>query len=102
MAELWVARVPGQVPYLEAVELQTRLRERRQAGEIPGSLLLPEHPPTYTKGRRSEKADLPMGEGWYWAQGSEVPDTSRGGPVTYPAPRPLVGYPITGVTDLVA
>jgi lipoate-protein ligase B len=102
MAELWVARMPGQVPYLEAVELQTRLRERRQAGEIPNSLLLLEHPPTYTKGRRSEKADLPMGEEWYRSQGIEVHETSRGGRVTYHGPGQLVGYPIMGVTDVVA
>ena len=102
MAELWVARVPGRVPYLEAVELQTRLRERRQAGEIPDSLLLLEHPPTYTKGRRSERADLPMGEEWYWSQGIEVHETSRGGRVTYHGPGQLVGYPIMGVTDVVA
>jgi lipoate-protein ligase B len=102
VAELWVARVPGQVPYLEAVEIQSRLRERRQAGEIPDSLLLLEHPPTYTKGRRSEKADLPMGEEWYWSQGIEVHETSRGGRVTYHGPGQLVGYPIMGVTDVVA
>jgi len=94
VAELWVARVHGHVPYTEAVELQTRLRERRQAGEIPDSLLLLEHPPTYTKGRRSEKSDLPMGEDWYWSQGIEVHDTSRGGRVTYHGPGQLVGYPI--------
>jgi lipoate-protein ligase B len=102
MAELWVARIPGQVPYQEAVELQTRLRERRQAGAIPDALLLLEHPPTYTKGRRSERADLPMGEEWYWSQGIEVHETTRGGRVTYHGPGQLVGYPIMGVTDVVA
>jgi lipoate-protein ligase B len=102
MAELWVARVPGHMPYLEAVELQSLLRERRQAGEIPDSLLLLEHSPTYTKGRRSERADLPMGEDWYWSQGIEVHETSRGGRVTYHGPGQLVGYPIMGVTDVVA
>jgi lipoyl(octanoyl) transferase len=100
--ELWVARVPGRVPYLEGVELQTRLRERRQAGEIPDSLLLLEHTPTYTKGRRSEKADLPMGEEWYWSQGIEVHETSRGGRVTYHGPGQLVGYPIMAVGDVIA
>jgi lipoyl(octanoyl) transferase len=100
--ELWVARVPGQVPYLEAVEIQSRLRERRQAGEIPDSLLLLEHPPTYTKGRRSEKADLPMGEDWYLSQGIEVHETSRGGRVTYHGPGQLVGYPIMAVGDVIA
>jgi lipoate-protein ligase B len=101
-SELWVARIPGRVPYLEAVEIQTRLRERRQAGEIPDSLLLLEHPPTYTKGRRSEKSDLPMGEEWYLSQGIEVHETSRGGRVTYHGPGQLVGYPIMRVTDVIA
>jgi lipoyl(octanoyl) transferase len=101
MAELWVARVPGQVPYQEAVELQMRLRERRQAGEIPDALLLLEHPPTYTKGRRSEKADLPMGEEWYRSQGIEVHDTSRGGRVTYHGPGQIVGYPIMAIGDVI-
>ena len=99
--ELWVANL-GRVPYLEAVELQTRLRERRQAGEIPDSLLLLEHPPVYTKGRRTEPADLPMGDDWYRLQGIEVHDTSRGGRVTYHGPGQLVGYPIMGIGDVIA
>src|SRR3982751_6641561 len=102
MAELWVARVPGRVPYLEAVELQTRLRERRQAGEITRPLLRPDPPPTNTKARRSEKADLPMGEEWYRSQGIEVHETSRGGRVTYHGPGQLVGYPIMQVGDVIA
>ena len=97
--ELWVANA-GKIPYLEAVELQTRLRERRQAGEIPDSLLLLEHPPVYTKGRRTERADLPMGDEWYMAQGIEVHDTSRGGRVTYHGPGQIVGYPIMAIGDV--
>jgi lipoate-protein ligase B len=97
--ELWVANA-GRIAYLEAVELQTRLRERRQAGEIPDSLLLLEHPPVYTKGRRTERADLPMGDEWYMAQGIEVHETSRGGRVTYHGPGQLVGYPIMAIGDV--
>jgi lipoyl(octanoyl) transferase len=97
--ELWVANA-GRIPYLEGVELQTRLRERRQAGEIPDSLLLLEHPPVYTKGRRTERADLPMGDDWYRAQGIEVHDTSRGGRVTYHGPGQIVGYPIMAIGDV--
>ena len=51
--ELWVARL-GQVPYAEAVAIQHRLRAARQAGELPDMLLLLEHPPVYTLGRRGE------------------------------------------------
>src|SRR5919112_5603417 len=99
--ELWVANA-GRIPYLEAVELQTRLRERRIAGEIPDSLLMLEHPPVYTKGRRTERADLPMGEEWYEMQGIEVHQTTRGGRVTYHGPGQIVGYPIMGITDVIA
>jgi lipoyl(octanoyl) transferase len=97
--ELWVANA-GRIPYLDGVDLQTRLRERRQAAEIPDSLLLLEHPPVYTKGRRTEPGDLPMGDDWYRARGIEVHDTSRGGRVTYHGPGQIVGYPIMAIGDV--
>ena len=96
MAELWVAQL-GTVPYRDGVALQETLRERRQAGEIPDLLLVLEHPRVYTKGRRTEPGDLPMGEDWYRAQGIEVCDTDRGGRVTYHGPGQLVAYPIMEV-----
>ncbi len=96
MAELWVAQL-GTVPYRDGVALQEALRARRQAGELPDLLLVLEHPPVYTKGRRTEPGDLPMGEDWYRAQGIEVCDTDRGGRVTYHGPGQLVAYPIMAV-----
>jgi lipoyl(octanoyl) transferase len=84
----------GLVPYDEGYELQGRLRERRQRGEIGDVLLLLEHPPVYTRGRRSKPEELPMGAAWYEAQGIEVRDTDRGGLVTYHGPGQLVAYPI--------
>jgi lipoate-protein ligase B len=96
MAELWVAHL-GAVPYREAFELQRRLRDRRAAGELQDLLLVLEHPPVYTKGRRSEPADLPMGVDWYRAQGIDVCETDRGGRVTYHGPGQLVAYPIMEV-----
>jgi lipoate-protein ligase B len=97
--ELWVAHL-GTLPYRDGVALQERLRARRQAGEIPDALLLLEHPPVYTRGRRSEPSDLPMGEDWYRLQGIEVEDSDRGGRVTYHGPGQLVGYPIMEVRDV--
>ena len=85
---------PGQVRYGESRELQKRLEAARQNGAIPDVLLLLEHPPVYTKGRRSTADELPMGEDWYRMQGIEVMDTDRGGRVTYHGPGQLVGYPI--------
>ena len=101
MRELWVAQL-GRLPYAEATALQERLRGLRQAGELPDVLLMLEHPPVLTKGRRTEPSDLPMGESWYELQGIEVTAADRGGRVTYHGPGQLVGYPIVGVTDVPA
>ena len=93
MRELWVIRA-GQMPYEDARAAQKRLESARHDGEIPDTMLLLEHPPVYTKGRRSTPDELPMGEDWYRMQGIEVCDTDRGGRVTYHGPGQLVGYPI--------
>src|SRR5919108_1695177 len=91
--ELWTCHL-GRVEYREAVALQERLRERVQAGELPDLLLLLEHSPVYTLGRRSEPGDLPMGD--------DIPvvDTERGGKLTYHGPGQLVGYPIMHVPNV--
>jgi lipoyl(octanoyl) transferase len=91
--ELWCVR-KGLVPYTEALELQKALEGARQAGSVQDVLLLLEHPPVYTRGRRSQSLELPMGEDWYRGQGIEIVDTDRGGRVTYHGPGQLVGYPI--------
>ena len=91
--EIWVCHL-GVVEYREALSLQERLREARQADELPDVLLTLEHPPVYTRGRRSVAGELPFGEDWYLARGIEIVDTGRGGKVTYHGPGQLVGYPI--------
>ncbi|HEX7278324.1 MAG TPA: lipoyl(octanoyl) transferase LipB [Solirubrobacterales bacterium] len=87
----------GTVPYEEALELQRELAARRQQEEIGDVLLVLQHPPVYTRGRRSRPEELPMGASWYEAQGIEVRDTDRGGLVTYHGPGQLVAYPIVGL-----
>ena len=99
--ELWVATL-GRVPYRDGVALQERLRVARQADAIPDVLLLLEHDPVYTRGRRTEPGDLPLGEEWYMARGIEVADSDRGGRVTYHGPGQLVGYPIMRARDVPA
>ena len=101
VSELLVCEL-GTVEYRDAYALQERLRARRQAGEIPDVLLLLEHPPVYTRGRRTGPGELPMGEDWYRAQGIDVVDVDRGGRVTYHGPGQLVGYPVVEVSDVVA
>jgi len=64
---------------------------------VPDVLLLLEHHPVYTKGRRTQPSELGMGEDWYRMQGIEVCETDRGGAVTYHGPGQLVGYPIVSL-----
>jgi lipoate-protein ligase B len=92
-SEVLVVRC-GLVPYDEALVAQRWLRDAREDGSIPDVLLLLEHPPVYTRGRRSSPEELPMAEEWYAMQGIEVRDTDRGGQVTYHGPGQLVAYPI--------
>jgi lipoyl(octanoyl) transferase len=96
MDEVLIVRC-GSVPYEEARLAQKQIEARRQAGEIPDVLLLLEHPPVYTKGRRTQPGELGMGEDWYRMQGIEVCETDRGGRVTYHGPGQLVGYPIVSL-----
>ncbi len=97
--ELWVCHL-GMVPYLDAVILQERVREQRQADELPDTLLLLEHPPVYTRGRRASADELTFGEDFYRARGIDVVDTDRGGRITYHGPGQLVGYPIRRIADI--
>lgn len=101
LPELWICELPT-VDYREALELQLRVRVARQADEIPDTLLLLEHPPVYTRGRRSAPGELPLGEDWYRAQGIDIVDVDRGGKLTYHGPGQLVGYPIMRITDVIA
>jgi lipoyl(octanoyl) transferase len=78
---------PGVVPYREAWELQRSLAAAVSQGAIPETVLLLEHPPVVTLGRRTspeELRDVPV----------EVVETDRGGKSTYHGPGQLVCYPI--------
>jgi len=92
--ELWVCHL-GRVDYAEAAALQERLRERVRTGELPETMLLLEHPPVYTVGRRTADTDLPLP-----SVGIEVVSTPRGGQLTYHGPGQLVGYPIMRVESV--
>jgi lipoyl(octanoyl) transferase len=86
MADLGISVFREPLSYARGLELQ---RETE-----PDHLLLLEHEPVYSRGRRTKPEELPMGEDWYRAQGIEVCDTDRGGAVTYHGPGQLVGYPV--------
>lgn len=97
--ELWVCNL-GTVAYRDALAIQEQIRDRRQTGELPDVLLLLEHPPVYTRGRRSGPEDLPLDEDLYRAKGIDVVSTDRGGRLTYHGPGQLVGYPIMAIHDV--
>jgi lipoate-protein ligase B len=82
---------PGVVPYAEAWELQKQLVNRRRAGEIPDTLVLLEHPPTYTVGRSGSLGSVLVDP---QRLGIELYEVDRGGDATYHGPGQVVGYPI--------
>ncbi|BBZ40131.1 octanoyltransferase [Mycobacterium conspicuum] len=84
----------GTLDYLAAWQLQRELADARVAGG-PDTLLLLEHPPVYTAGRRTEPHERPSDE----ARGTPVVDTDRGGKITWHGPGQLVGYPIIGLAE---
>jgi lipoyl(octanoyl) transferase len=96
---LLVSRL-GTVAYRDALAIQADLLTRRKADELPDTLLLLEHPPVYTRGRRSADGELTLGEDFYRERDIEVVPTDRGGRVTYHGPGQLVGYPIMRVSDI--
>lgn len=77
----------GQVPFLEAWELQREIHDAVVNGDMPDTLLLLEHEGVYTAGRRTQPEDRPL-------DGSPVIDVDRGGRITWHGPGQLVGYPI--------
>jgi lipoyl(octanoyl) transferase len=99
MDELWVCQL-GTVEYREALGLQERVRAARQEEAVPDVMLVLEHPPVYTRGRRSGPGELPMTEEWYRERGIDIVDVDRGGKITYHGPGQLVGYPIVRVEDV--
>ncbi len=86
----------GRVGYEAGVELQHRLRQQLLDGEpdASGTLLLLEHPPTYTVGRNCDRSDVVADPDWLRQRGIAVAECDRGGRATYHGPGQLVGYPV--------
>lgn len=83
------------VDYLAAWDLQREVHADVVAGERPGgTVLLLEHPPVYTAGKRTEAHERPADPG-----GAQVVDVDRGGKITFHGPGQLVGYPIVALPD---
>jgi lipoyl(octanoyl) transferase len=84
----------GLVPYGEAWDLQRSLAAAVSQGAIPDTVLLLEHPPVITMGRRTDEGELHVPDG----AEVEIVETDRGGKSTYHGPGQLVCYPIFDLT----
>jgi lipoyl(octanoyl) transferase len=84
----------GPVPYQLAWDEQRRLHAARVAGQVPDTVVLLEHEPVYTAGRRTEPHERPLLDA-----GAPVIDVDRGGKITWHGPGQLVGYPILRLPD---
>lgn len=105
----WFAVDLGLIPYPEAWDLQLRLAAARSQRRLAENVvLLVEHPPVFTLGRRGGREHLLVSEAWLAQSGVSVVQVERGGEITYHGPGQLVVYPIIhlpgaglGVVDLV-
>ncbi len=84
----------GRMRYVEALDLQLRLVEQRRAEQIPDTLILVEHPPVITMGRKATDADILAPVDRLASLGVEVHRITRGGEATYHGPGQIVGYTI--------
>jgi lipoyl(octanoyl) transferase len=90
----WLVRPEGVVPYDVANEAMHDLARRRLADEIPDTVIVLEHPPVFTAGRRAKDAELLWPEDEVEARGGLVRRIDRGGAFTFHGPGQLIGYPI--------
>lgn len=84
----------GKMEYEKALAIQKKLLKMRQAGHIGDTLLLVEHPPVLTVGRRGSDTNIKVSREWLADHGVSVYPVNRGGDVTYHGPGQIVGYPI--------
>jgi lipoyl(octanoyl) transferase len=82
----------GRVDYTDALALQKTLVIKRREEEINDTLLLLEHPPVITMGRRASKRDLLVSEQYLSDHKIAVQHIERGGEATYHGPGQVVGY----------
>lgn len=90
----WLIQPAGLVPYDAANDAMHDLAERRLRDETPDAVVLLQHPPVFTAGRRSKPEHLVWSEDEARAHGAEVHHIDRGGSFTFHGPGQLVGYPI--------
>jgi lipoyl(octanoyl) transferase len=93
----WLIRPEGPQPYAPVNEAMHRLAERRLAGDIPDTVIMLEHAPVFTAGRRAKPEELLWSTADVAGRDAEVHRIDRGGSFTFHGPGQLVGYPILGL-----
>jgi len=86
------------VEYGKAWEIQKAMLEARVSGKGEDCLILLQHPPTFTYGRRYKESNLIANKEYYESMDFAVYKTDRGGLATYHGPGQLVGYPIIKIS----
>ena len=89
----------GRCPYRRAYRIQKALVEQRKAGEGHDRLLLVEHDPVLTLGRRAREENVLADRRWLAEQGVALVPVERGGDVTYHGPGQLVAYPVLDLRE---
>ena len=89
----------GTIDYPAAWSWQRELFLARLEGDIDDTLMLLEHPHTYTLGRRAIEEDLVYDQSQRAARGIALFNVDRGGRATYHGPGQLVGYPILALGE---
>jgi len=84
----------GRRPYDESLAVQEQTVARVRSGGGSDTLLLVEHNPVYTLGRRFKPENLRVSGALLQAKGADVVEVGRGGDVTFHGPGQLVGYPV--------
>ena len=89
----------GLKDYMEVYALQKKLLAERIKDEIPDTLILTEHPPTFTIGRKGGRENILVSNEVLGKNGIEVYEIDRGGDITYHGPGQIVGYPIINLAE---
>ena len=89
----------GLKDYMEVYDLQKKILSERINDEISDTLILTEHPPTFTIGRKGGRENILVSNEVLEKNGIEVYEVDRGGDITYHGPGQIVGYPIMNLSE---
>jgi len=100
MEKSCIIHLAGRIPYPQAVDWQNEVIKKMKAdASAPNHLILLEHPPVFTIGRRGTERNILAKKDRLEKEGIKIHHTNRGGDITYHGPGQIVGYPIIRLQD---